>query len=149
MENTENLLKKKTKVFFDCEFTGLHQNTTLISIGLIAETGQTFYAELTDYDKSQIDEWLQTNVIDNLALWDAKVIHKCFLKLQRIVNAYEEQLRIANVSISLPDYKYEMLIDDEGAPFEINSWIPIATDRIKDPSRIDEYIAKGLIRKRQ
>jgi len=56
----------KTKIFFDTEFTGLHQNTTLISIGLIAETGQTFYAELTDYDKSQIDEWLQTNVINNL-----------------------------------------------------------------------------------
>lgn len=56
---------KTTKIFFDTEFTGLHQNTTLISIGLIAETGQTFYAELTDYDKSQIDEWLQTNVIEN------------------------------------------------------------------------------------
>ena len=58
---------KKTKVFFDTEFTGLHQNTTLISIGLISECGKTFYAELTDYDKSQIDEWLQTNVIDNLS----------------------------------------------------------------------------------
>lgn len=56
----------KTKIFFDTEFTGLHQNTTLISIGLIAETGQTFYAELTDYDKSQIDDWLQKNVIENL-----------------------------------------------------------------------------------
>ena len=61
----------------------------------------------------------------------------------------QEQLRIANVSGSLPNYEYEMLIDDEGTPFEINSWIPITTDRIKDPSRIDEYIAKGLIRKRQ
>jgi hypothetical protein len=54
------------KVFFDTEFTGLHQHTTLISIGLVAETGETFYAELTDYDKSQIDDWLQKNVIDNL-----------------------------------------------------------------------------------
>jgi len=57
-----------TKVFFDTEFTGLHQNTTLISIGLISETGETFYAELTDYDKSQIDEWLQNNVISKLYL---------------------------------------------------------------------------------
>lgn len=56
----------KTKIFFDTEFTGLHQNTTLISIGLVSECGKTFYAELTDYDKSQIDEWLQSNVIDNL-----------------------------------------------------------------------------------
>jgi len=58
--------KKTTKIFFDTEFTGLHQNTTLISIGLISECGKTFYAELTDYDKSQVDDWLQKNVIDNL-----------------------------------------------------------------------------------
>lgn len=58
----------KTKIFFDTEFTGLHQNTTLISIGLVSECGKTFYAELTDYDKSQIDEWLETNVIGNLTL---------------------------------------------------------------------------------
>lgn len=54
------------KVFFDTEFTGLHQHTTLISIGLIAEDGRTFYAEFTDYDKTQIDDWLQENVINNL-----------------------------------------------------------------------------------
>lgn len=58
----------KTKIFFDTEFTGLHQKTTLISIGFISECGKTFYAELTDYDKSQINDWLQTNVIDNLTL---------------------------------------------------------------------------------
>lgn len=57
-----------TKIFFDTEFTGLHQGTTLISIGLISECGKTFYAELTDYDESQIDECLQENVIDNLYL---------------------------------------------------------------------------------
>lgn len=66
MENIENLLKKKTKIFFDCEFTGLHQKTTLISIGLVSECGKTFYAEFTDYNKLQVDEWLQKNVIDNL-----------------------------------------------------------------------------------
>lgn len=59
---------KKTKIFFDTEFTGLHQKTTLISIGLISECGKQFYAELTDYDKSQIDEWLQENVLNNLYL---------------------------------------------------------------------------------
>ena len=56
------------KIFFDTEFTGLHQNTTLISIGLITEDGQTFYAELTDYDSDQIDDWLQENVISHLRL---------------------------------------------------------------------------------
>jgi hypothetical protein len=71
---------KRTKVFMDCEFTGLHQNTTLISIGLIAESGETFYAELTDYDKSQIDEWLQKNVIDNLIL--ANYLDSCEFEIK-------------------------------------------------------------------
>lgn len=57
-----------TKLFFDTEFTGLHQNTTLISIGIVSECGKSFYAELTDYDKSQVDDWLQKNVIPNTTL---------------------------------------------------------------------------------
>lgn len=58
----------RTKIFFDTEFTGLHQNTTLISIGLISECGTTFYAELTDYDKDQVNDWIKDNVISNLVL---------------------------------------------------------------------------------
>ena len=54
------------QVFFDTEFTGLHQNTTLISIGLITQDEKTFYAEFTDYDKNQVDTWIQENVISNL-----------------------------------------------------------------------------------
>ena len=54
------------KIFFDCEFTGLHQNTTLISIGLVSECGKSFYAEMADYDKSQVDDWISENVISNL-----------------------------------------------------------------------------------
>ena len=53
------------RIYFDTEFTGLHQRTTLNSIGLISETGKTFYGEFADYDKTQIDEWIQKDVIDN------------------------------------------------------------------------------------
>lgn len=56
-----------TKVFFDTEFTGLHQGTTLISFGAVAESGETIYFEMTDYDKSQVDTWIKENVIDNLS----------------------------------------------------------------------------------
>lgn len=58
------------KIFFDSEFTGLHQNTTLISIGLVTENGETFYAEFTDYDTNQVNDWISKNVIDNLLLGD-------------------------------------------------------------------------------
>lgn len=54
------------KIFFDTEFTGLHKNTTLISIGLVDENDRTFYGEFSDYDKSQCDEWIKENVISNL-----------------------------------------------------------------------------------
>lgn len=53
-------------VFFDTEFTGLQKDTSLISIGLVSENGKIFYAEFTDYNKSQVDDWIQKNVIDNL-----------------------------------------------------------------------------------
>jgi len=54
------------KIFFDMEFTGLHQKTTPISIGCISEDNKTFYGEFNDYDKKQINSWLQKNVMRNL-----------------------------------------------------------------------------------
>ena len=54
------------RVFFDTEFTGLRKGTTLVSIGCVSGDGQTFYAELSDYDTKQIDDWLKENVIAHL-----------------------------------------------------------------------------------
>lgn len=53
------------KLFFDTEFTGLHKNTTLISLGIVSEDGKKFYAEFQDYDREQCDEWIKENVIKN------------------------------------------------------------------------------------
>jgi hypothetical protein len=53
------------KLFFDTEFTGLHQKTTLLSIGIVDENGREFYRELDDYDHSQLNDWLKENVIGN------------------------------------------------------------------------------------
>lgn len=59
-------------LYFDCEFTGLHRNTTLISLGIVSEDGRKFYAEFTDYDRNQCDEWIKENVLNNLYL---KLVH--------------------------------------------------------------------------
>ena len=53
-------------IYFDTEFTGLHKDTSLISIGLVTDDNRTFYAELIDYDKKQVDEWIKNNVINHL-----------------------------------------------------------------------------------
>ena len=59
------------KVFFDFEFTRLHQRTTPVSIGMVSDDGSTqFYAEFTDYDVSQVDEWLEEHVMSVLTLTD-------------------------------------------------------------------------------
>jgi hypothetical protein len=55
-----------TKLFLDTEFTGLHQKTTLISLALVAESGEEFYAEFTDYDPLQLNDWLKENVLPKL-----------------------------------------------------------------------------------
>lgn len=54
------------RIYFDTEFTGLHQNTNLISIGFVSENNKCFYAEFDDYDKNQVTDWVKDNVIDNL-----------------------------------------------------------------------------------
>ena len=61
------------RIFIDTEFTGLHKNTTLISIGLVTEEGHKFYAEFNDYDKSQCDDWINENVISKLKYNDVQV----------------------------------------------------------------------------
>lgn len=55
-------------LFFDMEFTGLRKNTTPISLGIVSEDGKKFYAEFTDYDESQCNDWIKENVIKNLKL---------------------------------------------------------------------------------
>lgn len=53
-------------IYFDTEFTGLHKDTTLISLGCVADDGRRFYTEFTDFDKSQCNDWINENVINNL-----------------------------------------------------------------------------------
>ena len=59
-------------IFFDTEFTGLQKDTDLISIGLISENNDVFYAEITDYDRQKLNSWLFDNVIKNLSIENFK-----------------------------------------------------------------------------
>lgn len=55
-------------LFFDMEFTGLHKDTTLVSIGIVAENGKKFYAESTDFEDSQCNDWIRSNVLEHTIL---------------------------------------------------------------------------------
>lgn len=60
------------KIFLDTEFTGFEIDASLISIGLVTETGdRTFYAELTDsYTLHQCSYFVQEEVLPHLAFND-------------------------------------------------------------------------------
>lgn len=50
-------------IFIDTEFTGEHAYTTLVSLGVVTLDGQEFYVTLNDYDKDQVSDWLDKNVL--------------------------------------------------------------------------------------
>lgn len=64
------------KLFFDTEFTGLKKDATLVSIGIVAENGRKFYAEFSDYDESQCDDWIKENVLKHTILGDNDMLAK-------------------------------------------------------------------------
>lgn len=120
------------KVFFDTEFTGLHKDTTLISIGLVDGDGRTFYAEFSDYDESQVNDWILENVISHLKFTNSTV---------PVINIYKDSWEVygnkAQVKEVLKDWlsKYDkvqlvsdvchydmvLFIDIFGSAFDIPS----------------------------
>lgn len=74
-------------LFFDCEFTGLRKDTTIISLGIVADNGKKFYAEFTDFNWDFVDDWIQKNVLDNFIL--EKFYLKCFDLLDEQVEEWK------------------------------------------------------------
>lgn len=57
-------------IYFDTEFTGLYQNTKLLSIGMVDESGEKlFYGELPIPDM-EFNNWMKENVLAHLACND-------------------------------------------------------------------------------
>lgn len=52
-------------LYFDMEFTGLKKDTTIISLGIVDQNGRSIYLEYTDYNESDVDDWIKENVINN------------------------------------------------------------------------------------
>lgn len=82
-------------IYFDAEFTGLHQKTTLISLAIVPETGPYFYAEFTDYDRNQIDDWLQDHVLDNLTLTEKPIVEP--IQFDKHTSVKGEEVNIINI----------------------------------------------------
>ena len=157
-------------IFYDAEFTGLQKNSTLISIGFASKSGRTFYAEFTDYDKNQVNEWILNNVISNtLYLSNAKnnksieteaevsiygdkeFIRRELIKWFNSFKLYENNKTIQFVS-DVSHYDFVLLIDLFGSAFDLPRYIcPTCVDinqKIASHFSISNFEAFNLSREK-
>ena len=136
-------------LFFDTEFTGLHKDTTLISIGIVAENGKKFYAELTDYDREQCTSWISDNVLPNTILGGNQNLAKQLgandnttaviakkellrIQLEKWLNQFDEIQFVSDVC----HYDFTLLIDIFGGAFDLPRNVsPVCRDINQDIAR--------------
>lgn len=110
------------KIFLDCEFTELSKKGELISIGLVSTDGRTFYAELNDYNRDNVSEWIKYNVVDNL-LFTVDDGY-CVRAKNRVVDAIIEEETDEEVVLEY-DYGFntELLGNKAKVGFELRLWL--------------------------
>ena len=57
------------RFFLDTEFIESAVGIELVSIGIVSERGDTFYAESTNFDERNADQWVKDNVLSKLTWW--------------------------------------------------------------------------------
>ena len=89
-------------IFFDTEFTDLHVEARLISIGLIAEDGREFYAELSDtYQPHQCGDFSREFVLPLLDGGVARMpMHELTLRLGNWLEGFEQSVQLATDSLA-------------------------------------------------
>lgn len=89
-------------IFFDTEFTDLCAGSKLISIGLVSETGQEFYAELSDtWQRKDASEFVLEVVVPHLE-GEAHLMswQELLQRLGAWIEGFEEPITLATDSLS-------------------------------------------------
>lgn len=90
-------------IFFDTEFTDLHREARLISIGLVTADGEkSFYAELSDtYQRKDCGDFAREVVLPLLEGGDVLMSwHELSLRLGNWVESFEQPVRLATDSLA-------------------------------------------------
>ena len=56
----------KNRIFFDTEFNEDGKTIDLISIGMVKESGETYYAVSNEFDAEACNDWVKENVLPHL-----------------------------------------------------------------------------------
>ncbi|MBC8997822.1 3'-5' exoribonuclease [Pseudomonas sp. N40(2020)] len=94
------------KLFLDCEFTQLNQDTKLISLALVSEAGDEFYVELTDtYKIEDCSDFVIQHVLPQL---DQLRYGRSLVEAQAAMSAFlgsiEGQLEVCS---DAPDWDWD------------------------------------------
>lgn len=133
-----------TLLFFDCEFTDLSGSASLISAGFVSQSGDQFYAELSDYEEDACNDFVKTTVLPLLSLppistadflssltdwlsnlggdflfiadsdWDQKILTKTFASLGKTI---PENWRFQKTPDNFTNGTQRSLFNDEMAAF--------------------------------
>lgn len=98
------------KLFLDCEFTRLNKDTKLISLALVAESGQEFYVELLDtYDVPDCSDFVIEHVLPQL---DPSQHGQTFAEAQASLSGYLERFdEILEICTDAPDWDWNFFCD--------------------------------------
>lgn len=66
------------KYFLDTEFIEWAGGIDLVSIGIVNEIGQSYYAESANFDERNADPWVKDNVLSKLKFWGNESSNKGF-----------------------------------------------------------------------
>ena len=98
------------KLFLDCELTRLNKDTRLISLALVAESGQEFYVELLDtYDVTDCSEFVIEHVLPQLNPSDyGQTLVVARASLSGYLARFDEILEICT---DAPDWDWDFFCD--------------------------------------
>lgn len=82
-------------VFFDTEFTQLSSEAKLISVGLVAEDGREFYAELADgWGLSDCSDFVRKEVVPHLESMPLMTLHELRSALKDWLESLRQQVEL-------------------------------------------------------
>ena len=94
------MILNQTKIaFLDAEFTGEHQNTTLVSLAVVGMNDEEIYLTFHGYDKDQVTPWLQANVLSHICSNTTVDYKEGFSKLSSWFNEYSNGSKVSLVSV--------------------------------------------------
>jgi hypothetical protein len=90
---------KPRHAFIDAEYTGEHARTTLVSLAVVGEDGESVELVFDDFDRDQVTPWLEENVLAHLDMAKAVSRHEGWTRLVAWFEDYRRGRPVSLVSV--------------------------------------------------